>query len=239
MRIQTIALPALAAIITACAASPNAIAQSETPARTITVNGEGIASAVPDMAVVSIGVRTDAPTAADALRQNSSEMAATIAKLKELDIADRDLQTSGLSVNPRYQYDNNNRSDPRIIGFTASNTLTVKLRDLDRAGSVIDQAVQSGANSLGGIQFTFADADPMKEDARKDAVADAREKAELYAEAAGVRLGQVMTIQDGYASTPSPRPMMARMEADQGSSVPLQAGESSITATITIVYEIE
>ncbi len=240
MRIHTIAVPALAAIITACAASPNAIAQSETLPRTITVNGEGIASAVPDMAVVSIGVRTDAPTAAAALRQNSSEMAATIANLKELNVADRDLQTSGLSVNPRYQYNsNNNRSDPKIVGFTASNTLTVKLRDLDQAGSVIDQAVQSGANSLGGIQFTFADADPMKKDARKDAVADAREKAELYANAAGVSLGQVMTIQDGYASTPSPRPMMARMEADQSSSVPLQAGESSITATITMVYEIE
>ena len=238
MRIHHIALPAFAAIVTACAASPSAIAQSETPSRTITVNGEGVASAVPDMAVLSIGVRTDAPTASAALRQNSSEMAATIAKLRELDVAERDIQTSGLSVNPRYNYENN-RSEPKIIGFTAANTLTVKLRDLDSAGVVIDQAVQSGANSLGGIQFTFADPNPLMEGARKDAVANARAKAELYANAAGVHLGQVMTIQDGYASTPSPRPMMARMEADQSSSVPLQAGESSITSTITIVYEIE
>lgn len=231
--------PAAAAVIlSACANPPAAIAQSEAPFRSITVNGEGEASGAPDMAILSIGVRTDASNAAAALRQNSSQMAATIKKLRDLNVAERDIQTSGLSINPRYNYENN-RSNPEVIGFTASNTLTVKLRDLDRAGAVIDQAVQSGANSLGGIQFTFADPKPLMETARKDAVTQARAKAELYAQSAGVRLGEVMTIQDGYVSTPSPQPMMARMSADMESSVPLQAGESAINATVTMVFAID
>jgi uncharacterized protein len=238
MRIRHVLFPAIAIILTACTATPQAAAQNEAPFRTITVNGEGAAIAAPDMAIVSIGVRTDAKTAAAALRQNSGKMAATIKKLKDLDIADRDLQTSGLSVSPRYDY-GSNRSTPNIIGFTAANTLTVKLRDLDNAGAVIDQAVQAGANSLGGIQFTFADPKPLRQAARKDAVKSAQEKAKLYADSAGVSLGRVMTIQDGYTSAPSPQPVMARMSAEQDASVPLQAGESSINATVTIVYAIE
>jgi len=238
MRIRHALYPAIAIILTACTATPQAIAQSDAPFRAITVNGEGIATAAPDMAVLSIGVRTDAKTASAALRQNSTEMASTIKKLKDLGVAERDIQTSGLSINPRYDY-SNNRQTPLLVGFTAANTLTVKLRDLDKAGMVIDQAVQSGANTLGGIQFTFAEPKPLQIAARKDAVKSAQAKAELYAAAAGVRLGRVMTIQDGYVSGPSPRPVMARMSMEQDASVPLQAGESSINATVTIVYAIE
>lgn len=238
MSIQNTFAPiAAAASLFACAASPEAAAQNTGDApRTITVTGQGSALAAPDMAIISIGVQTQGDTAAAALRQNSTEMAATIKKLKSLGIADRDLQTSGLSVNPRYNYDKN-RSNPEIVGFNASNMITVRLRDLDKAGRVIDQAVQSGANSLGGISFTFADPQPLQEKARKDAVAKARANAELLTEAAGVDLGPVLTIQDGYVSAPSPRPMAARMEsADM--AVPIQAGEAAVTATVSIVYQI-
>lgn len=239
MGIRHAFIPAAAAVITACAAPHDASAQSnDAPLRTITVAGEGEAAAAPDMAILSIGVSTDAPTAAAALRQNSAEMAATIKKLKDLGVADRDLQTSGLSVNPRYDYEKN-RSNPQVAGFNASNTLTVKLRNLDKAGAVIDQAVQSGANSLGGIQFTFADPKPLMEEARKDAVVQARAKAKLYTDAADVKLGRVLTIQDGYVSSPSPQPVMARMSVAKDESAPLQAGESIISASVTIIYEIE
>ncbi|MHA7872445.1 MAG: SIMPL domain-containing protein [Hyphococcus sp.] len=240
MRLNHLMILSAMTAIAACVAPPQAaIAQEAEAPRTITVSGRGEAAAAPDMAVLSIGVRTDAQTAAAALRQNSADMAATIAKLKDLDVADRDIQTSGLSINPRYDY-GERRSDPRVIGFTATNTLTVKLRDLDRAGAVIDQAVQSGANSLGGVQLTFADPKPLSDAARKDAVADARGKAALYAEAAGVRLGRVLSIQDGYVATPAPQPYATaalRMESD--AAVPMQAGESTITASVTIVYAIE
>ena len=222
--------------LTACTL-PQASAENEAARRTITVTGQGEAAAAPDMAVLSIGVRTDGATAAAALRENSAAMNETIAKLKDLGVADRDIQTSGLSINPRYDYERN-RSNPTLIGYTASNSLTVKLRDLNSAGEVIDQAVSSGANSLGGISFTFADPKPLQDDARKDAVARARAKAELLTDAAGVRLGPVLTIHDGHAAAPSPRPVMARMEAMSDTSVPLQAGESVITANVTIIYEI-
>ncbi len=239
MGIQKAIFPAVIAVLmTACAAAPEAVAQNSDAARTITVNGEGRASAVPDMAVISIGVKTDGDTAAGALRDNSAAMKATIDKLKELGVANKDIQTSGLSVNPRYDYEKN-RANPRIIGYVASNTITVRLRNLDDAGAVIDQAVQSGANSLGGISFVFADPKPLYAAARIDAVKDAKAKAELLTDAAGVDLGRLMIIQDGYAQAPSPRPMLARMEMQADASVPLSAGESSVSASVTLVYEIE
>ena len=190
------------------------------------------------MAVISIGVQSEAKTAAAALTQNSQAMTATIAQLKKLGVADKDVQTSGLSINPRYDYEQN-RSAPPIVGYTASNTVTVRLRDLTKAGGVIDQAVQSGANNLNGISFTFADPKPMMDEARKDAVSEAKARAKLLTDAAGVSLGQLVTIQDGYASQPSPQPMYAARAMKAESDVPLEAGESSITATVTLVYEIK
>lgn len=233
-------IPAAAALIFAGCAAPEAIAaEAEAPARTITVNGEGKAAAAPDMAVITIGVQSEAPNAADALRQNTANMSATIRKLKDLGVKDRDIQTSGLSIHPRYNYEQN-RSSPEVIGFVASNNVTVRLRDLKNAGAVIDQAVQSGANSLSGVSFSFADPDPLYEEARRDAVADARAKAALLTEAAGVKLGKLIRIQDGYVSTPEPKMYGARMmEMAADSAVPMEAGESEITAGVSLVYEIE
>lgn len=237
MQIMKALLPAAIVLTAACSGVPQAVAQNNETSRTITVNGEGRATAVPDMAVVSIGVQSEAKTAAEALRQNSAEMRATIETLKELDVEDRDIQTSGLSVNPVYDYQRD-RSNPPIIGYTAANTVTVRLRNLDNAGAVIDQAVQSGANRLGGVSFTFATPEPLYEEARRDAVAEAQAMAALLTDAAGVQLGKLMSIQGGYVSAPGPRPMMARMEAADA-SVPMQAGEASITANVTLVYEID
>ena len=236
MNIQHTFILVAAIALSACTV-PQANAENGVAPRTITVTGQGEAVAAPDMAVLSIGVRTDGATAAAALRANSAAMTETIAKLKDLGVENRDIQTSGLSINARYDYERS-RSNPTLIGYTASNSLTVKLRDLQSAGDVIDQAVSSGANSLGGISFTFSDPKPLQDDARRNAVARARAKADLLTEAAGVRLGSVLTIHDGYAAAPSPRPVMARMEAMSDTAVPLQAGESVVTANVTIIYEI-
>jgi hypothetical protein len=237
MSIQHAFMPAAAILLTACAAAPQASAESDAPPRTITVTGEGEAAAAPDMAILSIGVQTEGDTAGAALRENSAAMAATIDKLKELGIADRDLQTSGLSINPRYDYERN-RTSPLLIGYVAANRLTVKLRDLESAGNIIDQAVQAGANSLDGVSFTFSDPGPFQDQAREDAVAKAHAKAMLLTEAAGVRLGPVLTIHEGYAAPPSPQPGLMRMEAASADSVPFETGESVIHAGVTIVYEI-
>ncbi|MEO1135327.1 MAG: SIMPL domain-containing protein [Pseudomonadota bacterium] len=232
--------PAIAAalIFAGCAAPQATAADPETSPRTISVTGQGKAAAAPDMAVVTIGVQSEAPTAAAALRQNSTDMSATIDTLKELGVADRDIQTSGLSVNPRYDYERN-RSRPEVIGFTASNNVTVRLRDLSAAGAIIDQAVQSGANSLGGVSFAFSDPKPLYDEARRDAVADARAKADLLTDAAGVRLGKLLFIQEGHAVTPQPRPYAARMEMAQDQAVPMEAGESTVNISVSMIYEIE
>lgn len=232
-------LPAAAAMTMIGCTAPAANAAGEaSDTRTISVTGEGRASAAPDMAVISIGVQSEAPTAAAALRQNSADMSATISKLKELGVADRDIQTSGLSVNPRYNYEQN-RSKPEVIGFTASNSVSVKLRNLDSAGSIIDQAVQSGANSLGGVSFDFSEPKPLYDEARRAAVEDAKAKAKLLTDAAGVRLGKLLYVQEGYAAAPQPKMYAARMEMADASSVPMQAGESTVSMSVSLVYEIE
>ncbi len=230
---------ASAAVLAAACSAPQAVAESAKTPRTISVTGEGEALATPDMAVVTIGVQTDGTTAADALRANSAAMNATIDKLKSMDIEDRDIQTSNLSVNPRYDYERN-RSQPDLIGFRASNTVRVRLRDLENAGAVIDEAVSSGANSLGGISFTFAEPKPLYDAARRDAVADAMARAALIADAAGVSLGPILKIQDGYVSAPRGDTIMVTAQRSEASfAAPIETGESSIRANVTMVYEID
>ncbi len=229
---------AVAALAASCAA-PQASAEPAPAPRTISVTGQGEALAAPDMAIVTIGVQIDGATAAEALRANSAAMTATIDKLKSMDIEARDIQTSGLNVNPRYNYERN-RSEPEVIGFRASNSVRVRLRDLDKAGAVIDEAVSSGANSLGGISFTFADPQPLQDEARRDAVADAMARAALLADAAGVKLGPILRIQDGYVAAPQNDTIVVtarRAEADF--AAPIEAGESAIRANVTLIYEIE
>ena len=136
-------------------------------------------------------------------------------------------------------YNSRDNSPPRIIGYQASSTVNVKLRNLKKAGGIIDKAVGVGANRLDSISFGFADPKPLMNSARKSAVTDARERAAIYAEAAGVKLGQVLQISDAYAPSPGPVPVMARMQAAEASTVPISIGESTMSASVTIIYAIE
>ena len=237
---KKIIAPAAAAAIAACSAAPvaHADAPAATASRTIVVSGLGETTAAPDMAVLSIGVDTQAPTAAAALKDNGVRMNATVARLKARGVADKDMQTQNLSVNPLYKYANDG-SSPKIIGYQASNVLSVKLRDLASAGAVIDEAVADGANNLGGVAFAFADPKPLMDKARAAAVEDAKRKAELLAKAAGVGLGALLQIQDGYAAPPGPLPVY-RMDAmvAEAKSTPIAAGEATISANVTLIYEI-
>lgn len=215
------------------------VAAQEAPAAapgTITVTGEGSTEAVPDMATLSIGVTTVGDTAAASLQANSTAMQAVIDRLKAAGLADRDLQTTGLSVNPNWTgYDSSSTSGPTISGYTAANILTVRIRALEGLGAALDAAVTDGANTLNGLSFGLADPRPAMDGARKAAVADARAKAELLAEAAGVNLGRVMTLTEG-GGYGAPVPMY-KAEAAL-SAVPVQQGEVSYSASVTIVYEI-
>ncbi len=233
-----IAIPVAAALAAGLAVAP-AAAEGWENTRTIVVTGAGEAARAPDVAYLTLGVEADGATASEALRKNSAQMEATIKTLRDAGVDKKDIQTSNLSVGARYDYSREGQA-PRLIGYQATNTVNVKLRNLEKAGGVIDKAVASGSNRLDSISFGFADTKPLLNEARKAAVADARERASLYAEAAGVKLGPVLQISDSFTQTPGPIPAIARIEMQAASkAVPIAAGEQSAGASVTIVYAIE
>ncbi|MEL7490302.1 MAG: SIMPL domain-containing protein [Pseudomonadota bacterium] len=221
----------------ACSAPTGATAQNEADARTLVVTGSGEASGAPDIATITIGVETRGQTPGEAIRQNSAQIAKTIKTLKTFGVEGKDLQTASLSLNAQYDY-GQNRSNPRVTGYVANNNLRVILRDLDKAGEVLDSVVSAGANRLNGMQFGFAEPQTMMDEARVEAVKKARAKAALLADAANVDLGPILKIQDLTAGARPPAPAF-RMEADVASaSVPLERGELSLSASVTLIYEI-
>lgn len=216
-------------------------AETEPPAATLSLQGSAEIAARPDRAVVTTGVVSEAETARAALDENSAALARVIATLKDAGIEDRDIATSGFSVQPRYHYpQRNDRSEPpRIVGYQVSNQVTVRIRDLDLLGPVLDQVVTEGANQIHGIAFEVSDADRRLDEARADAVADARRKAEIYAEAAGVRLLRVRAISESVRGDQPPQPMMMRsMAMDMAEAVPVEAGTQMLRVRVDITWEI-
>jgi hypothetical protein len=220
---------ALAVVLSLTLAHPG-LAQ-DAPAAMITVTGTGTVDAAPDMATLSIGVTTQDDTAAAALAANSATVEAVIARLAAAGVAAGDMQTNNLSVSPNWTgYDS---ASPRISGYVATNVVAVRVRGLERLGAVVDAAVADGANTLNGLTFGLAEPEPVLDAARLAAVADARRKAELLAQAAGVTLGPVRAVSEG-ASGPAPEPMF-RAEA---SAVPVMGGEIGLSASVTMTFEI-
>ncbi len=232
-----IAVPVAAALAAGLTASP-AAAEGWENVRTIIVTGVGEATMTPDMAYLTLGVEADGATASEALRKNSAQMEAAIKTLRDAGVDKKDIQTSNLSVGARYDYSREGQA-PRLIGYQATNTVSVKLRELGKAGGVIDKAVASGSNRLDSISFGFADPKPLLNEARKSAVADARERANLYADAAGVKLGDVLQISDSFTHAPGPVPVMARADFAKAEATPIAAGEQTIGASVTIIYAIK
>ncbi len=202
---------------------------------TITVTGEGTVASAPDLATISLGVTTQAATAAEAMAANSMALNAVLERLKAAGVEPRDMQTSNLTLNPNWvSYDSGSSS--KIDGYIASNMLTVQVRNLTNLGAVLDNSITDGANTLNGITFGIAEPGPALDEARKKAVADAMARATLLADAAGAKLGPVVSIteQSGFAN---PMPMF-RMDAAQAESVPTAGGEVGLTASVTMVFEI-
>lgn len=216
-------------------------AQSAAPMaapRTLIMSGQGEAKAVPDTATVSAGVTAQAATAATALAANTRAMNGVFAALKRLGVPDRAIQTSNFSVQPQYPpYNQNGQQESRrIIGYEVSNQVNVRLEDVSRLGAALDALVTSGANNMSGISFTVRDPDALLTEARKDAVANATAKAKTYAAAAGVTLGRILSISENGGEAPRPVFMAMAKAAD---SVPVAAGETSITAGVSITWEIQ
>lgn len=206
---------------------------AQTPPQ-ITVTGEGRVDAAPDMATISLGLTSEAKSAAEAMAASSAKMTIVLDNLRAAGIADRDLQTSGLSLNPNWT--NYSSSDtPKITGYTANNQLSIRVRALETLGSLLDAAITDGANTLNGVSFGLADPAPALDEARKRAVADARHRAELLATAAGVTLGSIQSITEGGGYS-QPQPQF-RMAADSA-PVPMAEGEVSVAASVTIIWQI-
>jgi uncharacterized protein len=205
----------------------------------LSVVAEGRTTAKPDMAIVSLGVQTDGPTAAQALRANSRQMDALIAALRRAGIAERDIQTANISVNPQYVYREN--QPPLLNGYQASNQVTVKVRNLTRMGETLDAAIAAGGNTLNGVSFAHQDPDAQLDAARRDAIARARQRATLYAEAAGLQVGRIISITEGGVSAP-PMPMpMLRMEravANDAIAAPVQPGEVETLVSVSVVFSL-
>jgi uncharacterized protein len=203
---------------------------------TMTVSGVGEVAAAPDMATISLGVTTEGMEAAEAMRRNSEAMTAVLAAVAAAGVAARDVQTSSLSLSPRWEPPRPNESEPRVSGFVATNMVTVAVRDLAALGGVLDAVLGEGANTLHGLSFGVADDTAVKDAARRAAVADATRKARVLAEAAGVTLGPVAEIVEGGGfGGPLAR---ARMDMAMAEAVPVAPGELSLQATVTITWTL-
>jgi hypothetical protein len=235
-------MPLIALALAALTALPlPAAAQEAKPERsTIAVTGHGEVRATPDLAIVTIGAMSSAATAREALDANNKAMTAIMVALKSAGIEDKDIQTSGFMVGPRYDYsDSNTGKPPKVVGYDVNNGVTVTVRKLDGLGAVLDSVVSKGSNVINGVSFSIAEPEPKRDEARKLAVADARRKAELYAAAAGVALGNVITISEIGGYQP-PIPVYARAQAaDAAAAVPVAAGEQIVAADVNIVWAIK
>lgn len=203
----------------------------------IVVQGFGSVEQAPDMATITLGSQFAAKTADAALAEVNESTASVLTTLKAQGVEPRDIQTSGLYLNPVWDDSYNKHGARRIRGYSAGNTVHIQVRDLDTLGALLDQVVKDGANSFNGLSFGLQDASDAQNEARRRAVLDARAKAELYAEAAGVQLGKIISLNDGVASAPQPmfREMAAAVMSD---AVPIAEGEVSTSARVSISFEI-
>ncbi len=199
--------------------------------RLVTVTGEATVSVAPDSAVIRIGVSSLGKTAREASDANAKKMTAVLAAIKESGIAERDVQTSRLSLQP--QYDPSKAGPARLLGFQVTNQVTVKIRDIDKLAAILDHAIGAGANEMSGIEFVVSEQSKLLDQARDEAIADAQRKAKLYVQAAGGKLGKVVSITEEGASGP-PRPV-AQLRA---ASVPVAPGERELRAVVSVSYEL-
>ncbi len=235
-RWHTLHLLLLALLCWAIVSLP-ATAEDNRMERTITVSATGSATAIPDRARIATGVVSEAATAREALSANNGAMEKLIAGLKESGVGAQDIQTSGLNLNPRYTNPRDGQP-PMIDGYQASNTVEVHVRDLDKLGEVLDKLVTLGANQMNGITFEVSTAETLRDAARKEAIANARRRAELYAAAAGAKVGKVIAIAEGTEASPPPY-FKAGRAAAMSASVPIERGSQSLEANVTVTWELE
>ena len=222
---------------------PAAAFAADPATATLTLTADGVVSAAPDTAIVSLGVVQEADTADKALTANNAAMQKTLAALKEAGVADKDIATSSFTIDPVMVYppqkDDGTQSPPKITGYRVSNAVTVKLRDIAKAGGLLDKVIRVGANDVRGVSFTVDDQDSLMDEARVEAMKTLETRAELYAKTGGFTLKRVLSVSEGGRDTPPMPMMMVAKMAPQADAVPFMAGEQDIRATVNMTWEIE
>ncbi len=221
-----------------------AIAQQATIAQTIAgtrldISATGEVTRVPDVAIISAGVVSRSPTATGALQDSANRINQVLSALKRAGVADRDIQTSSVSLNPEYRYPDN--QSPQLTGYTATNQLTIRFRDIRNSGKILDALVSQGANQINGPSLTIDKPEAALDEARANAIAAGRGRAELYARSLGLHVARIVAVSEsgGYAVPPPAPPvpmMMARSEAAPTNIVP---GEQKVQVSVSMTFELQ
>jgi hypothetical protein len=234
----------LSALMLVAAAVPSAAAaQQSTINQTIAgtrldVNATGEVTRVPDVAIISAGVVSRSATASGALQDTADRMQRVLAALKRAGVEDRDIQTSNVSLNPEYRYENN--QPPQLVGYSASNTVMIRFRDIRNSGKILDALVGQGANQINGPTLTIDKPEAALDEARAKAVASGRARAELYARSLGLRVVRIVSVNEsgGNYPVPPPMPMYARAEMAQAKTS-IEPGEQKLQVNLAMTFELQ
>lgn len=226
----------VAALPSAAAAQQSTITQSIAGTR-LDVNATGEVTRVPDIAIISAGVVSRSPTASAALQDSAERMQRVLAALKRANVEDRDIQTSNVSLNPEYRYPEN--QSPQLVGYTASNTVTIRFRDLRNSGKILDALVGQGANQINGPNLVVDKPEAALDEARSKAITNGRARADLYARSLGMRVVRIVSINEsgGYYAPPPPAPM-AVMEMVRASTK-IEPGEQKLQVNLAMTFELQ
>ncbi|MDQ3268862.1 MAG: SIMPL domain-containing protein [Pseudomonadota bacterium] len=218
------------------APSPVVVGVNPSTGTLLSVSAQGEARRVPDVGRVSAGVVTQAADANAAMRANAEQMTRVIDAIGRAGIAGRDIQTSGVSLNPQYRYDEN--QPPAITGYQASNAVQITVRDLARLGAILDALVSVGANQINGPSLEVEDTQGAYDEARRAALEQAQQRARMYAASLGMQVRRIVSISEGAGMGP-PMPMMAMARMEKSSDTPISPGENTLSANLDVVFELE
>ncbi|MDB5471698.1 MAG: hypothetical protein JWR84_3258 [Caulobacter sp.] len=237
---------AVGALILAGATGAGGVAMAQTApaadaafrATTLNLSAYGETRQAPDMATITLGVTTEAPSASEAMRLNAERMTGVIASLKKAGIDPRDIQTSGLNLNPQYVYVEN--QPPKLTGYQAANTVTIVVRDLKRLGNVVDASVNSGATNVGGISFGIEDSSASEDKARLEAVKALQAKANLYARSLGYRVARLVSFSESGGYAPQPPVVYASFARAEkmDAGTPVEAGQLKVRIDVSATFEL-
>ena len=238
----SLAVLTLLAVPAACAQEGNVSGtyhpNSIQPETTVSISATGVVEKEPDIAIMTTGVQTEAKTAAQAVADNARKMTDVFKTVEAAGVAKKDMQTSNFSLSPRYDYSSRG-APPRVTGYTASNQLSITVRDLDDLGETMDAIVSAGSNTFGGLRFALDDPSGAQDEARRTAMTKARERAELYAAAAGLKVKRIVTISESGGYNPGPMPMMqSRAIEAADATTPIATGEVGYSITVNVMFEL-